>query len=210
MITTFIVDDHPSVLHGLKGILNASSDIEVIGEALNGAILLEKLKIKQPDLILMDLVMEDMNGIEATKAVKKLYPAIKILIFTTHLKLEDVRKTIELGVEGYLIKDVKNKDLIAIIKDIMDGNHYYDERGIELLMNAPPKPPQKPKAISLTQKEKEVALLIVTGKSVKEIAAELHRSPSTIDTHRKNIYAKLGIHKSVELVEYVRSVGWLK
>jgi NarL family two-component system response regulator LiaR len=210
MITTFIVDDHPSVLHGLKDILNASSDIEVIEEALNGTMLLEKLKIKQPDLILMDLVMEDMNGIEATKAVKELYPAIKILVFTTYLEIEEASKAMELGVEGYIIKDIDNEELIDIIKGVMDGTPYYDERVIEFLMSIAQNTPQKNKDTPLTKREKEVALLIATGKSIKEIAEEFHRSTSTIETHRKHIYSKLGINKVGQLSEYVRTAGWLK
>ncbi|MFK7798524.1 MAG: response regulator [Aureispira sp.] len=210
MITTFIVDDHPSVLHGLTGILNDSSEVKVIGVALNGAVLLEKLKIEQPDLILLDLDMGDMNGIETTKAVKALYPTIKILIFTTHMEMDEVRKTIELDVDGYLLKDIDNKDLIEVIKDIMSGANYYDERVMELLTSTNKDTPKNPKEVPLTKREKEVALLIATGKSVKEIAEKLHRSPSTIDTHRKNIYTKLGVHKSGELGEYARSVGWLK
>lgn len=210
MITTFIVDDHPSVLHGLNSILNNSSEINVIGMALNGAVLLEKLKIEQPDLILLDLDMGDMNGIETTKAVKALYPAIKILIFTTYMEMDEVRKTIELDVDGYLLKDIDNEDLIAVIKDIMSGDNYYDERVMELLTSTKKNAPKNPKEVPLTKREKEVALLIATGKSIKDIAEKFHRSANTIDTHRKNIYSKLGVHKSGELGEYARSVGWLK
>jgi two-component system nitrate/nitrite response regulator NarL len=207
MIKVFITDDHKVIIDGLKRLLSVSSEIEIIGTALNGAILLDKLKTQQPDLILLDISMPVMDGIQAAKVIKKLYPTIKILVFTTFIDNDKVKKITKIGVDGYLLKDSSGDKLIHAIKMVMSGTNYYDHRVVDLVMHNYKRTASTPTITALTKREREVIRLIAQGKSSKEIGEELFISPLTVDSHRRNIFAKLGISKTAALITYAYENG---
>lgn len=210
MIKVFITDDHRVIINGLIRLLDASSEIKIIGTALNGAILLNQLQTQQPDLILLDISMPVMNGIQAAKAIKKLYPAIKILVFTTFIDKAKVKKITKIGVDGYLLKDSKGDELIHAIKTIIGGTNYYDHRVVDLVMHDYKSTASTSKMVLLTKREQEITRLIAQGKSTKEIAEELFISPLTVETHRRNIFTKLGINKTASLINYAHDSGFME
>lgn len=207
MIKIFLVDDHKIVLDGLTQLLNTEPDIEVTGRALNGAILLEALKTQQPDLILLDISMPVIDGMEAAKSIRALYPAIKILVLTTHIEKAKIKKMIKVGIDGYVLKDSGKKKLVDAIKNIINGATYYDEQVVSLVMSNYKNAPSTPQHFSLTKREQEITRLIAQSKTSKDIAEALFISPLTVDTHRRNIFSKLGINKATELTKYAYENG---
>ncbi len=210
MIKIIIADDHKIVREGLSALLSSVEEIEIIEEAPNGLILLHQLKTLQPDLILLDIGMPVMDGIQAAEKIKVEFPEVKILILTTYVEQAKIKKMLKIGVHGYLLKDSGKAGLLNAIKTITEGQNYYDQRVTDIVMNSyQPKKAATSTAIVLTKREKEIALLIAQGKSTKEIAQELFISPFTVDTHRKNIFSKLGISKVASLIRIVIEEGWL-
>lgn len=212
MIKVFIADDHKVVLNGLPNMLRPFPEVEIIGKALNGAILLEQLKTQQPDVILLDIEMPVIDGIGVIKTVRKLYPNIKILIFTTYMEKPIVKKVTKIGVDGYLVKDSDGEEIVTAMKKVLAGGHYYDEQIVNMVMSNYKKQPTPKRQTTprLTKRQKEIAILIAIGKTTKQIAKKLYLSPSTVDTHRRNIYDKLGLDKAPKLAQYARDQGWIK
>lgn len=208
MIKAFVVDDQDVIIDGLIRILSASPEIEIIGEALDGDLLLEALKTKQPDIILLDISMPTMNGIATAKIVKELYPDIKILIFTTFINRSKVKQIIKIGVEGCMLKDSKKTQIIDVVKAIMDGSTHYDERVTKLMNKKYKKKSSRALEVPLSEREIEVCKLILEGKTNNEISEELVLSVNTVNSHRKHIFSKLGINKSIELAQYAYEKGW--
>lgn len=206
MINLFLVDDHQIVLDGLKSLLSPIPSINIVGQARNGLDLLKQLQVVQPDIVLMDIGMPDMDGIEASRAVKERYPNIKILICTTHSETFKVKKCLQTGVEGYLLKGSGRGELIDALNRLMAGDTYYDPRIVNVVMDSFNKK-KRDRRNELTPREIEVIQLISEGKKTKEIAEKLYLSPYTIETHRKNIFAKLGINNVAELMRYALENG---
>jgi len=207
MIKVLITDDHQIVIEGLKLLLGSTPEIEIIGEAQNGVILLNKLKTLEPDLILLDIGMPVMDGMKAAVAVKEKYPDIKILILTTYSDQSKIKKMLKVA-DGYVLKDSGKDALLNAIKSVMAGTNHYDQRVIDIVMGSyQNKKTSTPQNISLTKREKEITRLVAKGKSTKEISQELFISPLTVDTHRKNIFSKLGINKAAALVKYAYDEG---
>lgn len=208
MIKIILVDDHKIVLDGLKALLSTADELEIIGEAQNGLILLHQLKTLKPDLVLLDIGMPVMDGIEAAAKIKKKYPEIKVLILSTYAEKAKIKKMLTIGVDGYILKDSDKEALLNAIKTVMFSDQkYYDHRVTDVIMNS-----YQPKKVDtqmprLTKRELEITKLIAAGKTTKEVAEELFISPLTVDTHRKNIFSKLGINKSVHLIQYAIREG---
>lgn len=210
MIKIILVDDHKIVLDGLKALLSTSDELEIIGDAQNGLILLHQLKTLQPDLILLDIGMPVMDGIEAATKVKKQYPDVKILILSTYADKAKIKKMLSIGVDGYILKDSDKQALLNAIKTVTSSDQkYYDHRVTDVIMNSYQPKKTSTKVPLLTKRELEITKLIAQGKSTKEIAQELFISPLTVDTHRKNIFSKLGIRKVARLIQYAIQEGLL-
>lgn len=208
MINIIITDDHKIVREGLTALLNSVETINIIDEAPNGLILQHKLKTQKPDLILLDIGMPVMDGIEAAKAVKTNHPDVKILVLTTYAEQAKIKKMLKIGVDGYVLKDSGKAALLHAIQTVYEGKKYYDQRVTEEIMNSyQTKKRSAARSISLTKREKEITKLIATGQSTKEISETLFISPLTVDTHRKNIFSKLGINKAAALVQYAIKEG---
>lgn len=209
MIQLFIVDDHQIIIDGIKALLKEVQHIQVVGSAQDGTELMYQLSNLQPDILLLDIGMPKMDGIAAALQVKKKYPNIKILIFTTYSDPQKVKKALKVGVEGYLLKGSGRATLIHALDEIMAGRSYHDQRIVDGIMKSL-QGNKKSSPTALTKREIEVVKLVVEGYKTKEIAKELFLSPLTVETHRKNIFSKLGINKVTALVRYAMEQGWVE
>ena len=200
-IRIIIADDHRVFIEGMKAMLKEFSEIEVIGEALNGKELVEIAKQLKPDLILTDVQMPVMDGIDAAKELQKCMPDVKILVLTMLNESFHIRKMMEAGISGYVLKTTNKEDLIAAIKKIAAGEKHFDAEVTNRLMNDF-SAPSTSTSDSLTKREKEILKFIANGLTDKEIAEKIFLSPLTVATHRKNILSKLGLKNKVELTRF--------
>lgn len=211
MIKIITADDHQIVLDGLKALLEDQSEFQVIGEAKNGAELIEACNTLNPDLILTDIGMPVLDGIEALRSIKKTHPNLKTLVLTTYTDRRNIREMLKIDVDGYLLKDSGKAVFIEAINAIMTGEKYYDKRVTEIMMNSFSKSKKKPQSNTpLTKREKDIVRLISEGLDSQEISNILFISLLTVETHRKNIYTKLGINKIASLVRYALEEGLIE
>lgn len=208
MTSIIITDDHQLVIDGIKAMLQHEADIQIIGEALNGKILLESPLLPKADLVLMDIGMPEMNGLEASRVLKKDHPNIKILVLTTYADRRSIKEMLKIGVDGYVLKDSGKAIFLEAASTIMRGETYFDQRVTEVIMSSfSGKKSAHETPTPLTEREKEVIRLIADGMSTNEIADALFLSALTVETHRKNISTKLGINKVASLVRYAIEEG---
>jgi RNA polymerase sigma factor (sigma-70 family) len=193
-----IVDDHRVVIEGIKSALSVSPDLEVIGEALNGHQAIKKAKSLKPDIVIMDISMPDLNGIDATLQIKKLDPHIKIIIFSMYSNREYVIDLFKAGISSYVLKKDPMSDLVSAIKAVERGGTYFTTISSEILLNYVKELDDSNNNInnangfeSLSLREREVFQLLSEGKSIKEIAETLGISRKTVETHKYNIMEKL-------------------
>src|SRR5215468_10191091 len=202
-----VVDDHDIIRRGLKDLLNAKSGWEVCAEAKTGkeaVALAEQLK---PNIVVMDISMPDLNGLEAARRIHKSLPKTGILILTMHFSDQLVREVIEAGARGYILKSDADRDLVAAVDCIANRRTFFTSRASEMLLGgqAPQNAnvePRLPLRSRLTAREREIVQLLAEGKSSKEVAVALGISVKTAETHRANIMRKLEIHSVSELVRY--------
>lgn len=202
-----IVDDHDILRRGLKELLNAKPGWEVCAEAKTGkeaVALAEELK---PHIVVMDISMPDLNGLEAARRIHKALPKAGILILTMHFSDQLVREVIETGARGYILKSDADRDLVAAVDCIANRRTFFTSRASEMLLGGQTAPianvePKLPLRSRLTSREREIVQLLAEGKSSKEVAVALGISVKTAETHRANIMRKLEIHSVSELVRY--------
>lgn len=197
-IKTVIVDDHKLFRNGLNFILKEIEAIEVIGEASNGQEFLDMLKTTKPDLVLMDIRMPEMNGIEASKAALQQYPDLNILVLTMFDDEQYYNSMIDIGVRGFILKDADTLELKTAIKKVCEGNSYFSQ---ELLLKIIKNKHTAPN-INLTDRELEVLNYICRGTSNYEVAEKLNISLRTVERHRANLLEKTGSNNSIKLVLY--------
>jgi len=205
-IKIVLVDDHQMFRDGVKSVLSDEENIELIGEVGNGNDLYELLKIDSPDLIITDISMPDISGIEITKYVTENYPEIKILILSMHSNVEFITKSLGAGANGYLPKDTSMNELLEAINTIYKGENYFNkdisDTILKSIINKSKSAKENSKNESLTKREMEIVSLVVEGLANKEIADKLFISVRTVDSHKNNIMQKLNLKSSVELVKY--------
>jgi len=210
-IKLLLVDDHPIVLDGIKSHLCAQPDFEVVGDANNGQEALRKAKLTLPDVVLMDISMPHMNGLEAMASLRKQVPNAKVLILTMHESKEYIARVVRSGARGYLLKDSAPAELVRAIKAVHAGEVHFSPLVSKVLIEemadgskrsaeAPPPPP-------LTEREREVLSLIAEGLLNKQIADRLGIGVRTIETHRERIMRKLDIHTVAGLTKYAIARG---
>lgn len=203
-IRVLIADDHHIVRRGLVFFLKTQELIEVVGEAANGKEAVElALKLK-PDLILMDLIMPEMDGIQATKIIKSEIPDIKIMMLTSFSDQEHVIPAVEAGASGYQLKDIQPDELVSSIKSIMNGENQLHPKATSLVLkhlSIHNRQERKP-IDDLTKRELEVLKEIASGKSNKEIASSLFITEKTVKTHVSNVLAKLGLADRTQAALY--------
>ena len=210
-IKLLLVDDHPIVLDGIKSHLCAQPDFDVVGDASNGQEALRKAKLTLPDVVLMDISMPHMNGLEAMATLRKQVPNAKVLILTMHESKEYIAQVVRSGARGYLLKDSAPAELVGAIKAVYAGEVYFSPSVSKVLieemadgnkraLNSPMPPP-------LTEREREVLSLIAEGLLNKQIADRLGIGVRTIETHRERIMRKLDIHTVAGLTKYAIARG---
>jgi DNA-binding NarL/FixJ family response regulator len=197
-----IVDDHNVVINGLKSMLSSEQEICVILTANNGEQLLQQLNTIRPDVLLMDIQMEGMDGVELTRQVHKLNPEIRIIAFSSFDDSRYVRQIIRNGANGYLLKNAEQKTLVQAIKAVIEGEEYLDESIKKLLLQESISGQRRSiYEIPLTKREKEILKLIAEEYTNQQIADTLFISLRTVETHRLNITQKLGVKNAAGLVK---------
>lgn len=209
MIKVVIADDQPIIRHGLKFILEIDDDIELVGEAENGIVLLEVLKETDCDVILMDISMPKMDGVEATLKIKKMYPEIKVLILTTFEDNDYIFNGLRNGADGYLLKDADPDEIIRAIKTVNNGSVLLHPKvSAKIVSLIVPKKNNKNSEFEqiLTTREKEVARLVAQGKTNKDVSNMLFISEGTVKNHITKILDKLELKNRNELTVYMTKV----
>jgi DNA-binding NarL/FixJ family response regulator len=206
-IRVVVVDDHAVVREGIRGVLASSSDIDVVGEASDGAEALELVAATQPDVVVLDLTMPGMSGLEATAKLRDAFDKVRVLILSMHDHPEYVLQAVRAGAHGYVLKDATPEELRAAVKAVYSGEEYIAPAAARQL-NVAVRGEQKADArralvAQLTRREREVLVRIARGLTNKDIAAELGISPRTVETHRDGIARKLGIRSVAELTRLV-------
>ncbi len=213
-IHILLADDHTILRAGLRMMLNAQSDFEVIGEAQDGRQAIQEAQRLQPDVILMDITMPDMNGIEATRQIKKLLPETKVLILTMHEHDEYVFQALRAGASGYMLKEAADTDLISALRVIQNGQFYLSPTAQSVMvgdyLQRVRTGEEKDSYSSLTEREREILKLVAEGYTNNQIAERLIISPKTVDTHRTHVMDKLNLHSRAELVKYAMRRGLLE
>ena len=193
-----IADDHSLIRQGIKAMIAQEPGLEVIAEAADGRELLEALKKIHPDMVILDISMPQVSGIEALGEIHRLYPEIRILVLTMHSNAQYCYHALSAGAHGYLLKDDSDTELLPAIQLIRHGKDYMSPQ----LTPEIPKEIRDPKK-RLTKREKEVLELVVNGLTSKQIGEKLRLSPRTVDRHRSSLLKKFNMKNSVDLVNYV-------
>ncbi|MCR9141809.1 MAG: response regulator transcription factor [bacterium] len=205
-----LADDHMVLRLGLRNLLGREDSILVVGEAANGEELLELIKHKPCDLVILDLSMPGMNGIQVLEKLRVTYPAVRVLIFTMHKEHEFFRHAVRKGVDGYVLKDDNLELILQAIQEIRAGRKYYSAEltAFALTVEDEAALPEKSIALEvLTRREREILTMIASGATSKEIADDLAISHRTVQTHRSNLLEKLGLKNTAALVKFAVSMG---
>jgi len=204
LIRVLLVDDHPLVIDGIQARLEDEGGIDVVGRASNGQEAVEAARQLQPDVILMDISMPVMNGLEATRVLQTQMPDTRVLILSMHDNREYMVQLIQSGAKGYILKDVSAAEMVSAVETVYKGGTYFSASASQTLcsqfdvLGATP----SPVASALTQRESTVLKLLAEGRNNKEIAKVLGISVRTVETHRQNIKSKLDIHTAAGLTRY--------
>jgi DNA-binding NarL/FixJ family response regulator len=209
-ITVLLSDDHAVLREGLRLLLEATGDIDVIGEAENGYRAVGETRRLEPDVVLMDIAMPLLNGVEAARRIVREVPATKVLILSTYSDHQHVRQAVEAGAAGYLMKQTASKDLLRAIRETCKGNAFFSpaiaRRSFKQWRNRDPQC-KTAAAPALTWRQTEVLQLIAEGYSNKQMAALLCVSIKTVEKHRQALMVKLDIHEVATLTRYAISTG---
>lgn len=208
-----IIDDHPLFREGLKSLISQNPHFRVVGEAGTGAEGIRILKELKPDIVLVDISLPDMSGLEVTRDIVGAYPGVHVLIVSMHSKIDYVSEAFEAGAIGYVLKESAGERLVQGLETVCRGEYFIDSslsRGIvKRLINLPREQikVQDKGYASLTVREQQILRMLAEGLSAKDIAASLYLSPKTVENHRANIMEKLDLHSTIELVRYAAKLG---
>ena len=213
-ISVLLAEDHTIVRKGLRSLLDKEIGIEVIGEAEDGREAIRKAEELHPDIVVMDIAMPDLNGLEATRRLKKRFPGMKIIILTVHNNEEYVLETLRAGASGYLVKKAAPTDLISAIQAAYRGESFLSpsisRTVIDEYLGKTEKVSERDEIYGkLTDREREVLQLIAEGRPNREIAELLHISIKTVETHRAHIKDKLNVSSTAELIQHAIRKGFL-
>jgi DNA-binding NarL/FixJ family response regulator len=207
-----IADDHQIFVDGIKSLLQNEQGIEVVGEALNGKHLLGQIPHVKPEVILLDINMPEMDGLEAAAKIATDHPEMRIIMLTMHERADFITKLISAGVAGYLLKNSSRADLVEAIRTVHAGGTFYSRQVTQTVMDSFRKKATQgnsdPEA-ELTPREMEVLKLIAQEFTTKEIGEKLFISHHTVESHRKNLLSKLGKKNTAGLAAYAAGKGWV-
>jgi DNA-binding NarL/FixJ family response regulator len=203
-----IADDHEIVRKGLKSLLEPEPGLEVVGEASNGREAVEKALATHAEVVVLDIGMPELNGLEATRRIVKAAPRTEVLVLTVYESEEVIREVLRAGARGYVLKSDAGRLLLTAIETVAAHKPFFTSRVSELVLagflsgDSPRAEDALPPAAPLTPREREVLQLLAEGKTNKDVAAALGIGLKTVETHRMNLMAKLGLHSVVDLVHY--------
>jgi two-component system nitrate/nitrite response regulator NarL len=209
-IRLLLVDDHPVVRRGLRSCLSGLEHITVVDEAVNGLEATEKVKELQPDVVLMDFDMPKMDGLEATRLIRKDFPKTHVLILSVHTKKEYVLQIIRSGAQGYVLKNASVEELVRAIEAVDNGEPFFSPDISQIVLNqylVESGTEETPAQVTLTNRERQVLAAISEGLSNKEMASKLGVGVRTIETHRERVMNKLNIHTVAGLTKYAITNG---
>jgi len=213
-IRVLIAEDHTIVRQGLVALLRSEPDIEVVGEASDGSEAMEMAKKLIPDLVLMDIAMPNLNGLDATRKIKKLFPHVKVLVLTMYDNEECIFQILKAGASGYLIKDTAMTDLVSAIRAVYQGESYLSpsisKKVIDEYIRRAVTGEKADFSDPLSVREREILQLIAEGHSVPGVASLLCISKKTVEAHKTHIMEKLNIHDKAGLIKYAIRTGLTK
>jgi DNA-binding NarL/FixJ family response regulator len=202
-----IADDHDLMRRGVKTLLQSRAGWEVCGEAKTGREAVERTEDLNPDIVILDIGMPDLNGVEAARRIRKVSAGTEILILSMHYSEQLIREIVDAGVRGYIVKSDSDRDLLIAVETLAKHKPFFTPHATEVILGSfntggPVK--EVPELVSdrLTSREREIVQLLAEGKSSKEVASSLGISVKTAETHRANVMRKLGLHSVSELVRY--------
>ena len=212
-IRVCVVDDHAILRQGIEALISREENIEMVGEAANGHEAIGLVQEMKPDILILDIAMPKLNGIEVSKRIKKKFPKTKIIILSMYDNQEYIYELFSCGVSSYLMKETVASDLISAIRTVYKGDIYLSPSVSKKVINSflsigQQDSTKKASTVdNLTSKEREILQLIAEGYSSREIAGFLDSSMKTVDTHRNNLMKKLNIHRKSELIKYAIKKG---
>jgi two-component system, NarL family, response regulator NreC len=210
-IRVLIADDHPLVREGLRHALDRGRPgLEIIAEVANGLELMKAAATHPVDIFIIDITMPLMNGLDAARALLKRDPAARIIMLTMHDSRALVEEAMGIGARGYLTKETASSKVVDAVREVNAGRYYLSPDVMQFMVDKARTGPDegaRARRVDLTTQERRILQLISEGRSGKEIAAELGRSINTVNAHRKNLMAKLGLHKQTDLVRYALKEG---
>ena len=204
MTKVLIIDDHNVVIEGILSLLQNSDEITMVGTAQNAANCLDFLEKTAVDIILMDINLPDMSGLDLCKTIKQTYPAIKILALSTFNQISYINKMMANGASGYLLKNITKSELIEAINTVVEGKTYHSFEVNEIIKTSKNSLANLP---ILTKRETDILKLVTEGLTNPQIGEKLFISPDTVDSHRKNLHTKLGVNNTALLVRYAIEHG---
>lgn len=208
-ITVFISDDHAVVRDGLRFMLEAQGNIKVIGEAANGREAIKKVKELKPDIVIMDIVMAELNGIDATEQICKENPATRVIMLSMRSSTEPILRSLKAGASGYILKESAGRELVNAIYSVHEGKRYLSSKVSDQMLGAwlgKEESLRDPLAV-LSQREREVLQLVVEAKTSAEIAEMLFLSIKTVKTYRSRLMVKLGLKDIPSLIKFAIQHG---
>ena len=212
-LRVFVADDHAVLRDGLKALVNAQADMEIVGEADNGRSTYEKTRELLPDVVLMDISMPELSGVQATELLRRECPEIKILVLTAYKDKGYLDRLLKLGASGFILKLSAAEQLIGAIRRVAGGGIYLDPQMVDRIADGYVrsrfrKGEARPR--ELTAREEEVLRLIAQGYSNKEISSQLKIAVKTVESHKANLMQKLELRNRTEIVRYAVHQGWLQ
>lgn len=211
-IRILLADDHQILREGLKYILEAQPDMIVAGEVADGRQAVRETERINPDVVLMDIAMPELNGIEATLQIRQNCPSTRVIILSMHSSPEHIFRSLKAGANGYLLKEAAGKEVVSAVRSVYEGRRYLSQRIDEIVIENYLLKSQGTKARSplekLTSREREILQLVVEGRTSLEISKVLALSPKTVETYRSRLMEKLGLHDIPSLVKFAISQGF--
>jgi DNA-binding NarL/FixJ family response regulator len=206
-VRILVVDDHDLMRRGIKSLLQTHPGWEICGEAHTGREAVQKAEELKPDVVILDISMPDLNGVEAAKRIRKASPNTEVLILSVHYSDQLIREILGAGVRGYIVKSDSDRDLVIAVETLANHKPFFTPRATEIILggfngDGPREGDLESMHDRLTSREREVVQLLAEGKSSKEVASSLGISVKTAETHRANIMRKLQIHTVTDLVRY--------
>jgi DNA-binding NarL/FixJ family response regulator len=210
-IRVVLAEDHESVRQGLRLLLEARDDIEIVADAANGRVALDRVKALKPDVAVLDLAMPEMNGLAATKAIKQAAPQVNVVALTRHADDAYVQELLSAGASGYVLKQSPIDELLKAIRAVAAGDRYLDStlvaRNAKAYLSRYSSEPSRP---PITDREASVLRLMAIGHSNKEIAGALDIAVKTVEVHKANAMRKLNLRGRIDVVRYAVLSGWLQ